>query len=100
MLYYIMIKVKKLMWDEHNIAHIARHGVTKEEVEQVCYNQHDAAETRDGRILLVGATEARRMLAVVLARKGDDMYYPVTARPASRKERREYAEAEGGEKAA
>jgi hypothetical protein len=79
-----MIEVEKLTWDEQNIAHIARHEVTKDEVEQFCYSDAHPEEGYLGRIRLVGATNAGRMLAFVLARKGDGVYYVVTARPASR----------------
>ena len=37
------------------------------------------------------------MLAVVLAPEGGGAYYPVTARPASQKERRRYVEEKDGE---
>jgi uncharacterized DUF497 family protein len=36
------------------------------------------------------------MLAVVLDPEGEDVYYPVTARAASRKERRYYHQQKGG----
>jgi hypothetical protein len=36
------------------------------------------------------------MIAVVLDPRGHGVYYPVTARPASRKERRYYNEQKGG----
>ena len=50
-----------------------------------------------GRTMLIGLTEAGRLLSVVLAPEGGDAYYVVTARTASRKERRLYRSIEGGE---
>jgi len=32
-----MIAIRRLRWDAWNIAHIARHAVAPEEVEQVCH---------------------------------------------------------------
>ena len=55
------------------------------------------SETYNGRIRAIGPTEAGRMLAVILAPQGGDLYYTVTARPASRKERRRYQEWKEGE---
>lgn len=43
-----------------------------------------------GRVMVIGPTKAGRMLAVVLESEGEEAYYPVTARPASRKEHRLY----------
>ena len=33
-----MIRVDRLIWDERNVAHIARHKVMPQEVEEVCHN--------------------------------------------------------------
>ena len=65
-----MPDVGRLIWDPWNIGHIARHDVTPEEVEQVCRGPH--------------------VERVVLERRGPDAYFVITARPASRKERRIY----------
>lgn len=86
-----MIVVDKLVWDSWNVEHIARHDVIPEEVEEVCHGKYIVRETYDKRLLLIGPTLSERMLAIVLGttkRKG--RYYPVTARPASKKEIRLY----------
>jgi uncharacterized DUF497 family protein len=90
----------QLIWDAANIAHIARHAVTKDEVEQVCANRRITSQTYTGRIRVIGETSDRRLLTVILAPKVDDLYYPVTARLASRKERALYGLQKGGEQAA
>lgn len=89
-----MVYIRRLVWDAWNIAHIARHQVTPEEVEEVCQGPSIALQTYAGRTLLIGPTHAQRMLAVALDPEGRDKYYPVTARPASRQERRRYREAQ------
>lgn len=95
-----MIEIPLLVWDEWNVAHIARHGVSPEDVEQVCHADHHVSETYDGRLRLIGLTAQGRMLTVILAPKDEGVYYPVTARSASKKERALYrAELEGGEAA-
>jgi hypothetical protein len=33
------MKINQLIWPEDRIGHIARHGVTPEEVEEVCFGQ-------------------------------------------------------------
>ncbi len=95
-----MIEIARLIWDEQNVAHIARHTVTPTEVEEVCAGEVVTVPTYDERLIVIGGTGAGRMLSIILAPKGDDRYYPVTARPASRKERTIYEEYRGGEQAA
>lgn len=92
-----MASLRRLIWDTWNVPHIARHQVTPEEVEQVCQGDPVELQSYAGRLLLIGPTEAGKMLAVVLSPLGRGVYYPVTARPASRKERRYYREQKGGE---
>jgi len=87
-----MAYIRRLNWDDWNIAHIARHEVTPEEVEEVCYGDYVKREGYKRRIMLIGPTRAGRMLAIVLEGEGDDVYFVVTARSADRKERRVYRE--------
>ncbi len=92
-----MIQFRRLRWNNWNIEHIARHGVTPEEVEEACLSDFLVLIGKKGRVLLLGLSQAGRMLAVVLHDEGEGVYYPVTARSASRKERRQYrATKEGG----
>lgn len=93
-----MVNVRRLIWNERNIAHIALHDVIPEEVEDVCHGSPSASETYKGRLRIVGPTRAGRMLTVILDPEPEPgVYYPVTARPASRKERRGREERQGGE---
>ncbi len=91
-----MLFVRRLIWDTWNIAHIARHDVIPEEVEEVCHGQPVTSQTYNGRLRVVGPTRSHRMLTVILAPTEEPgVYYPVTARPADRKERRNYGEQRG-----
>ncbi len=91
-----MVLVRRLLWDPRNVSHIARHQVTPDEVEQVCRGSPVSLGGFGGRLILIGPTRGSRMLAAVLDPEGGDVYYPVTARPASRKERRYYQMQTGG----
>jgi hypothetical protein len=42
-----MIFIRRLVWDSWNVAHIARHEVTPDEVEEVCHGEHIASQTYD-----------------------------------------------------
>lgn len=81
------------------MAHIAGHQVTPDEVEELCHGPHVDGEADKGRIILIGPTVAGRMLAAILDPEAQaGVYYPVSARPASRKERRKYEEQTAGGK--
>lgn len=73
-------------WDEGNLAHIAEHGVTTVEAEEVLDNDplDLDVQTVDGeeRILQVGLTKAGRVLMVATTWRGDELRV-VTAFPAS-----------------
>lgn len=85
-----MISFRKLRWDEWNIAHIARHNVTPDEVEEVCHGDPVIQTGKKGRKLVLGPTKANRIVLAVLDPEGKGKYYPVTARDASKKERKLY----------
>ena len=81
-----------LIWNPANVAHIARHGVTFREVQEVCEGRYIVGQGHSERFIVIGPTLARRMVAVILEASYERMYYVVTARPASRGERRIYRE--------
>ena len=87
-----MLDVRGLTWDPTNVAHIARHGITADDVVAVCEGSHIVREGYTQRLMLIGPVGNDRMVAVILDPEGDDIYYPVTARPASRRERMMYAQ--------
>ena len=93
-----MLVVRRLTWEPWNVAHIARHQVIPEEVEQVCHGNPVVQVGKKGRILVLGPSRTGRMLTVVLDSEPEDgVYYPVTARPASRRERTIYVTERGKE---
>ena len=100
----VQILINALIWEDLNVAHIARHDVTPLEVEQICQGSHIVRQGKKGRLLVIGLTEQGRMITAALDPEDTEgVYYPVTARPASKKERRLYQEEQenkGGDKAA
>lgn len=94
-----MLVVQRLVWDDWNIAHIARHDMVPDDVEEVCHSDPIVSETYSDRLRVVGLTGSGEILTVILAPEGDGGYYVVTARPASRKERQLYRAQKGGETA-
>ena len=92
-----MIFIRRLVWESWNVAHIARHEVVPDEVEEVCHGNPVVQVGKSGRVLVFGPTRNGRMLTAILDPELDPgVYYPVTARPASRRERSVYVHERGG----
>jgi len=69
-------------WDEPdgNVAHIAEHDLTPEDVEYVLENPiHEERSRSSGRFLVFGYTEDGRRIAVIYEQLDDTTLYPVTA---------------------
>jgi uncharacterized DUF497 family protein len=85
--------VRQLIWDNWNITHIARHNVIPEEVEELCHANPQTEAANKGRIRVTGETSKGRIISAFLdpePKTGE--YYTVSARDASKKERRLYEE--------
>jgi uncharacterized DUF497 family protein len=71
--------IGELEWDDENIEHIARHNVTPEEVEDVCYGSHLSERVGGGRYVLSAKSATGRYLNVVIQRIGRGLFRPITA---------------------
>jgi uncharacterized DUF497 family protein len=90
------ISIRELLWNDMNETHIwERHQLTREIVEEACYGDPRYIKVRDTyhkRLLVLAPLQNKRLLTVILAPLPDDVYYPVSVRIASKKERSEYRE--------
>jgi uncharacterized DUF497 family protein len=88
------MKIHKLIWPKERVDHIGRHGITPEEVEEVCFDQplifRAKAEGPNPVYYVLGQTAAGRHLFCVVIQFPDGNGYPVTARPMTDKEKRRY----------
>ncbi len=86
--------IHELVWPDDRVEHIARHGVTPEEVEDVCFSrplvQRAKSEGKNPVYYVLGQTSAGRYLFCVVIRLPRGKGYPVTARPMTDKEKRRY----------
>ncbi len=79
------MKYSKAIWDldddpEGNVQHIAEHGISKAEVEEVLENPDGVETSRSsGRPIAFGETSTGRIIAVVYEEIDEDIVYPVTA---------------------
>jgi len=85
------VRLRELEWDERNEAHIAEHGVTSPEVEELLF-EDEPHYRRAGRGVyhVYGQTGAGRYLFLVLRMLGRGRGRVITARDMTRKERRLY----------
>jgi uncharacterized DUF497 family protein len=87
------IDIHRMRWDAWNVAHIGREGhkATPQEVAQIVFSSKSIMQTaKGGRVLVLGPTSKRRMLVAVLDPEEPGVWYCVSARTASRKERALY----------
>jgi uncharacterized DUF497 family protein len=88
------MRIHALVWPQDRIDHIARHGVTPEEVEEVCFGRSRVRRTKSEGANPVyyvdGQTASGRYLFCVVIAFRDGNGYPVTARPMTDKEKRRY----------
>jgi uncharacterized DUF497 family protein len=88
------MRIHELVWPQDRIDHIARHGVTPEEVEQVCFGhpfvQRARSEGENPVYYVLGQSDAGRYLFCVVIHFPDSKGCPVTARPMTDKEKRRY----------
>ncbi len=93
-----MILVRKLIWDAWNVQHIARHHITPDEVEEICHKLPLVLRGQQkGRLVLIGLTDEKKFVAVVLEAQGHGTYYPVTAYEPSTEDIALYKRLKGGE---
>lgn len=91
------LHIERLIWDDWNRGHIAKHAVTPGEAEEVVVGDPVVRESYKSRLLILGPTFIGRILAVVAGPVPGEpgSYYVFSARPASRKERRYYHQQRG-----
>jgi uncharacterized DUF497 family protein len=93
-----LVVVRRLEWDEWNLEHVVKHGVTPSEVEEACHGHPlEFRRSYKNRLIVIGTTENGRIISVVLGQVPDaapGVYYVFTARPPDRKERRFYEQAQ------
>lgn len=90
------MKISRLIWDNWNIVHIAKHDVTRDDVDQVCKREFAVKDGKKGRFLVIGTNDSEKLIAVVIDPESEEgVYYPVTARAANKKERVIYEKEKG-----
>jgi uncharacterized DUF497 family protein len=93
------MKIRKFIWPEERIDHIALHNIQPAEVEEVCFGhalvQRTKAEGHNPVYHVLGQTKAGRFLLCVVIWLPGGIGYPVTARPMTLREQRRYRQWRG-----
>jgi len=84
------VKIESLHWDDEGIEHIARHGLSPVDIEDVCFGEHIAFRGRERRYILYGKTEGGSMIMVVLEQLYSKVFRPTTARAMTEREKHRY----------
>ena len=88
------MRIDRLIWPRDRIAHIARHGVSPAEVEEVCFGKplvlRATSQGTNPVYYCLGQSSAGRYLFCVVIALPDGNGYPVTAREMTTKEKRRY----------
>jgi uncharacterized DUF497 family protein len=88
------MRIYELIWPEDRVDHIARHGVTPSEFEEICFGRSLVLKAKPSGqnpvYYVLGQTDAGRYVFCVVINFPDGKGYPVTARPMTDKERRRY----------
>jgi uncharacterized protein len=83
--------IRQIIWPRDRVDHIARHNITPQEVEEVCFGRSYVRKTRaKGKnpvYYVLGQTEAGLYLFCIIIRLPDGKGYPVTARPMTNREK-------------
>lgn len=87
------IVILKLIFDAYNREHIRKHNVSEIEVAEAGKNLVYHRRTYKDRYLAIGRSGSR-IITLIIRNRGGNKYYVVTARDASKKERRKVYEKE------
>ncbi|MDP3063821.1 MAG: hypothetical protein Q8O40_11530 [Chloroflexota bacterium] len=89
------MQISELEWDDDNIEHVARHSVTPQEIEEVCFGVHVSRREGRQRYILSGQSHAGRYLNVVVERLNKGLFRPITAFEMSESYKRRYGKRVG-----
>jgi hypothetical protein len=88
------MKIRRLIWPEDRIEHIAQHNLSPEEVEEVCFGrafvQRAKSQGENPAYYVLGQTDSGRYVFCVIIQFPDNNGYPVTARTMTDAERRRF----------
>ncbi|HIE12829.1 MAG TPA: BrnT family toxin [Desulfotomaculum sp.] len=90
------LRISGFEWDRNNLWKPFKHGIRPEEVEEVFHNRPIRfLNTRSGRRIVLGRSDAGRYLTIVFEYKPGGIVRPITARPMKPAERKYFKRRSG-----
>ena len=87
----VAVIIRQLIWDDWNVEHVSRHNVVPNEVEYSLADEHAVfLRARHGRVMVLGKAEKRLIATVMNEQAAQGIFYVITARDMSKKERTFY----------
>jgi uncharacterized DUF497 family protein len=87
----VAVVIRQLIWDDWNVGHISRHNVVPNEVE---YSLADDCavflRAKHGRVMVLGKAGKKLITTVMNEQAVEGIFYMITARDMSKKERNFY----------
>jgi uncharacterized DUF497 family protein len=84
------MRISEFEWDEENLLHAIRHGVSREEIEEVIARAFVIRRGRSGVSLAYGQTFDGRYVIAIFEYKGGGFVRPFGARPMTMNERKRF----------
>ncbi len=84
------MKIRNLIWNEWNTEHATRHGITQDEIEEVCFSRNFNIKSGKSKVAVWGQAESGRYILVILGVREYGDYYPISAREMDEREKRSY----------
>ena len=84
------MRITLFVWDYDRIHHVARHGLSDEEVDAILDHPYRTVRTRNDCYILYGRSASGRYVAVVVRYLGNERAGVITARDMSKTERRRF----------
>lgn len=85
------MEINDFEWDDNNVEHIAKHGVSPDEIEEVAFDDDPwIRKGRNDRRYMLGYTIAGRYLFVVYVLKSKDIARVITSMDMDEKTRKLY----------
>lgn len=82
------MRISSFQWDTHNLDHALRHGVSREEIEEVLTEARLVRRGRSGVYVGYGQTLDGRYVLVVFDYRGREEARPFSARPMTSQEKK------------
>lgn len=86
--------IRELVWSEDRVAHISKHNVSPDEVDEVCFSRSlvlkAKSQGQNPVYHILGQSAPGRYLFCVVIQFPDGNGYPITARPMTPKEQRRF----------